>query len=95
MSWMNKDVKKMAGNLFRPRSPKEKTMRKAVDFCVMQIVLVVLCAIGIKMRWTTLQMLCILAEIFEWRFFSISLRLRRYEEETEERALIKERRHNA
>lgn len=92
MSWTDKDLRQGTGKLFRPRSPKERTVRKAVDFCVVQVALLIFCIFGMTQRWTTLQMLCILAELFEWRFFSLSIRLRRYEEETEEKRALREKR---
>lgn len=68
---------------FKPKTGKAKTFRMARDFCVLQVVC---CIIAVYCSFNSLwtySALAVLVELFEWRFFSLSLRLRRYEEKDE------------
>lgn len=69
--------------VFKPKTGKAKTIRMARNFCAFELtccVIAVYCSLNSYWTYTALA---ILAELFEWRFFSLSLRLRRYEEKTE------------
>lgn len=80
------NVKERFRNAFKPKTGKAKTMRIARDFCVLEAVCCILAVyFSIKGLWTYTA-LAILTEFFEWRFFSLSLRLRRYEEKDEQKA---------
>ena len=86
---------KMFNDLRKTRIGKNKTFRMARDFCALQVVLMGICIYCVFNRLVEIAMLCILVEFLEWRFFSLSMRLRRGEEEREERQALKEKKHNA
>lgn len=68
---------------FKPKTGKAKTIRMARDFCAFQIVCCIVAVYCSLNSYWTISALAILTELFEWRFFSLSLRLRRYEEKGE------------
>lgn len=80
-----KNIKEAISSVFAPPTPKEKTTRMARNFCITQILFLAVCIYAAVLRYVTVCALCILAEYFEWRFFSLSIRLRRYDEEIEEK----------
>jgi hypothetical protein len=80
------NVKEKVKDAFKPKTGKAKTMRMARDFCVLEVLCCILAVyFSVKGAWTYTA-LAIIAEFFEWRFFSLSLRLRRYEERDEQKS---------
>lgn len=75
--------KESLADAFKPKKGWAKTFRLVRNFCITQVmclVIAIVCSFG---KYYTYAVLAILAEIFEWRFFSLSLRLRKYEEKDE------------
>ena len=68
---------------FSPRKGRAKTVSMARDFCVLQAVCCIAAVVFASRLYWTYAMLAVLVQLFEWRFFSLSLRLRRYEEKGE------------
>lgn len=87
-------IDKAIQDLKKTRIGKNKTFRMARDFCALQAVLAGVSIYCIFSRFLELAMFCFIVQFLEWRFFSLSMRLRRGEEDREELKALKEKREN-